>query len=391
MPKPFPGVNPIILRWARERAGFSLPEIAALMHQSEERMQRWETGEDGPTYPQLEDLAGKYKLPIAVFFFSRPPQETPAERSFRRLPQMAADRLLPDTRFQIRKAQAWQLSLTELTGGRNPAQRIITRDLAVAPNASPRLIAEQVRSYLDIPLHSPPPLGWGTREDALNDWRALVEDVGVFVFKDTFKQKDVSGFALYDFEFPIIVINNSTATSRQIFTLFHELAHLLLRESGITGEYEFRNSALSLSTDKEEVFCNQFAANFLLPTLPVQNQIDAGLGSDEICDILSREFKVSREVVLRRLLDLKQVTIDEYRAKAEEWSEPYRGERPKPDKSGKGNYYPTLTAYLSGRYTQLAFLQYHRGMISTEELAEHLNIKASSVDKFESRIIGQLA
>jgi transcriptional regulator with XRE-family HTH domain len=71
-------VTPAVVRWARERAGFSLEEA----RQTYKRIEAWETGAAFPSYAQLEDMADKFKVPIAVFFFLRrrmyPISETPA-------------------------------------------------------------------------------------------------------------------------------------------------------------------------------------------------------------------------------------------------------------------------------------------------------------------------
>ena len=74
---------------------------------------------------------------------------------------------------------------------------------------------------------------WPDDETALKTWRKVLTDAGVFVFKDAFRVEGYSGFSLYDDEFPIIYVNNSATKTRQIFTLFHELAHLLFHTSGI--------------------------------------------------------------------------------------------------------------------------------------------------------------
>jgi len=68
----------------------------------------------------------------------------------------------------------------------------------------------------------------------LKYWRQAVEEAGVFVFKNSFKQKDISGFCLRDEDLPIIYLNNSTSKTRQIFSLLHELAHLLLNMNGLS-------------------------------------------------------------------------------------------------------------------------------------------------------------
>ena len=58
-----------------------------------------------------------------------------------------------------------------------------------------------------------------TTRKLLKAWRKTLLDVGIFVFKDAFRVDDYSGFSLYDDVFPIIYVNNSSAKTRQIFTL----------------------------------------------------------------------------------------------------------------------------------------------------------------------------
>jgi Zn-dependent peptidase ImmA (M78 family) len=70
----------------------------------------------------------------------------------------------------------------------------------------------------------------------------------VSVFKDAFRVDDYSGFCLYDDEFPLIYVNNSTSKTRQIFTLFHELAHLISHTSGIDT---LRNDFIDRLPDNE--------------------------------------------------------------------------------------------------------------------------------------------
>lgn len=62
-------VTPALINWARKRAGFSLDEAAADF----KKIESWETGQSSPTYPQLERMAEKFKVPVAVFFFPEPP------------------------------------------------------------------------------------------------------------------------------------------------------------------------------------------------------------------------------------------------------------------------------------------------------------------------------
>lgn len=384
MAHPVSGINPAILAWARERSGQTLVQVAEALGKDPELVQRWEIGEAAPTYVQLETLAYKvYKRPIALFFFPAPPDEPEPAQEFRTLPDFEIEDLTPDTRFKVRQALALQLSLAELSDGGNPAEQLITRDLAIDPSRSPAQAARTVRDYIAITVDEQ--IGWKTTEEALRAWRTKVEEAGVFVFKDTFKQRDVSGFSLFDDEFPLIYVNNSTSKTRQIFTVFHELAHLLVHTGGMTLRDDTYIRALHGDAKQVEIFCNAFAAHVLLPDADFKKQ-DHAVDDQNILR-LARRYKVSREVILRRLLDMGLVTQQIYSRKTEQWAQDYF-ERAAEDPGG--NYYLTQASYLSDAYMRMAFGTYYRGAITLEQLAGYLNLKASSVSGLEQVVLERI-
>ena len=101
-------------------------------------------------------------------------------------------------------------TLRELTGGLNPAERLITRDLRAAIHQPVDALAARVREYLQVTLQQQ--YAWLSAEDAFKNWRRAVEAVGVFVFKRAFKQEGISGFCLHDEMFPLVVVNKAQPT-----------------------------------------------------------------------------------------------------------------------------------------------------------------------------------
>lgn len=380
MAQPVSGINPTILKWARERSGYSLEQAADLVGKTPGILVSWESGDASPTYVQLETLAYKiYKRPIALFFFPAPPDEPEPSQEFRTLPDFEIDDLRPDTRLKVRQALALQISLSELSHGANPSDRLIIRDIEVDPRRSPSAAAREVRESLGVTLAKQ--TSWKTMDEALKSWRTAVESAGIFVFKDTFKQREVSGFSLLDDEFPLIFVNNSTSKSRQIFTILHELAHLLVRTGGMTLRDDSFVSALYGEDRQIEVFCNAFAAHVLVPDADFKKQ-DLSADDPNILR-LARRYKISREVILRRFLELGLVSQKTYTKKASQWAQDYFDNAPEEG----GNYYLTQAAYLSDRYMQMAFGNYYQGRISLEQLAGYLNVKASNVAGLEQIVV----
>jgi Zn-dependent peptidase ImmA (M78 family) len=284
--------TPALIAWARSRAGLSIEEASKKFR----RIHEWENGKSGPTYAQLEDLADAFRVPIAVFFFPEPPDVPSISKTFRTLPDVEFEQIPSRMQLLLRKAKALQLNLVELTGGRSLADRLITRDLRFDPGIDLSSAAEQVRTYLGVSIETQ--RAWADDELALKEWRRILLSVGIYVFKDAFRNNEYSGFCLYDEVIPIIYVNNSSAKTRQIFTLFHELAHLLYRTSGIDTVHDDYVDHLQDDAKKIEIFCNRFAAEFLLPEKIFSAEIAGQKATEAAAEKLAARFALALLVVL---------------------------------------------------------------------------------------------
>lgn len=373
-------VNPSVLVWARERAGLSVAEVAERLGKAPELIASWERGEAFPAYGQLERLAETlYKRPVALFFLPSPPEEPPVRSEFRTLPDADLDALGPDTRYALRDAHAFQASLRELSGGRNPAERLILRDIRPTLRSDIVRLARESREYLGVSLEQQ--LRWPDARRGMDAWRTALERVGVFVFKRSFADRDVSGFCLHDDLFPIIVVNNSTPFTRQTFTLLHELGHLLYGVSSMTTVDQSMQGRLSPGNREVEMACNRYAAEALVPDASFPWSQFQRSDQDSFVEEMAERYSLSREVILRKLRDRALVTSDEYATRAASWvSEPARENA---SEEGGGSYYATQSAYLSRAFVQLAFAQLRSGRISLAEMSEHLRMRARNIAKFE--------
>lgn len=365
-------INPELLSWARTRAGLSLDDAIAKF----KRFADWEAGVASPTYPQLEQLSDVLKIPIAVFFFPDPPDVSPISETFRTLPGAEIDKLPSRIRMLLRKAKAMQLNLNELTQGRNPAARLVTRDLSFAPNVDIAAMAKDVRAFLNVSLDQQ--RAWQNQEIALKEWRSALLKAGIFVFKDAFRVDEFSGFCLYDDEFPVIYVNNSSTKTRQMFTYFHELAHLLFHTSGIDTVHDGYIPNLSIDDQQIEVLCNRFASQFLVPEDALTEAMEGRPATEATAELLASQFHVSREVIFRRLLDRRQISAATYQQAVENWN----GQRGVGGGKG-GDHYWTKLAYLGRDYVSLALTQFHQNRIDENQLAEYLDTKPKNVSTLE--------
>ncbi len=381
---PVQGIQPALLRWARESLELSIEDVASRIKGNPDCVEAWEKGTEAPTYAELEHLAyNLYKRPLAVFFLPSPPVEPKVKHEFRTLPQTDLDQLIPDTLLHIRKAQSFQIGIKEIFSNETPNNTLLLHELSLSLSQSVAEQAQRLRKILGISLDQQ--FRWRSDDTALKVWRSSLESFGVFVFKAPFKQKDVSGFCLPDPKFPIIYLNNSTTKTRQIFSLFHELGHLLLHVKGLSrfdSEYIDR-----LPEDKARVerFCNAFAAEILIPADDFALQIkNWPLKVDEIDDFrleeLALRYGVSREAILRKFLDQGRVNLQTYQKKAQYWATQMK-------KGSGGDYYASQNVYLSLRYAQEVVSQHYKKHISIEEAADYLGIPPKNFEGLEHRIL----
>jgi Zn-dependent peptidase ImmA (M78 family)/transcriptional regulator with XRE-family HTH domain len=378
------GIQPEIFRWARLTVGLSVADVAALLKRPTEEIEAWESGDDAPTYPQLEKLAYQvYKRPLAMFFLPSPPEESTPEHEFRTLPQADLKSLHRDTYLQIRRAHAYQIALKEVFGDSPTSQKSIWESINLTPSRSVAEQAQLIRDYFQISIQEQ--TSWKSDEAALKYWRKSIEAAGGFVFKAPFKQADISGFCLIDRAHPIIYLNNSTTKTRQIFSLMHELAHILL---GVNGISKFDTSYIERLPNAErqlEQFCNQLAAEVLIPSADLAQQIkslpqDVEQTSEEQFAMLANRYGVSREAVLRRLLDQTLVSQAFYEKKAKFWASQKKA-------GSGGNWYSNQGAYLSDRFTKEVVSKHYKHQITLEQAADYLGIKPKSFAGFEERVL----
>lgn len=376
--------NPVVLKWARETSGYSVEDIASKFNKTPDVIRQWESGENSPTYVQLERLAYElYKRPIAIFFFPEPPQESSPKESFRTLPEHEIEQMSPKFKFILRKAHAMQENLRELNEGKNPAKQNILENFFIDAQASIDDVAIALRKYLSVSLETQK--SWKNDDIALKYWRGLLEDQGLFIFKDAFREDAFSGFCIYDSVFPIIYLNNSKSKTRQIFTLFHELAHILFKTGGVDTRLDDYIDYLDEDSKKIEVYCNKFASSFLVPESDFVVQISGKAPVERTFATLANQYNVSREVILRKCLDIGMVDRSFYLEKSQEWTEQARkAKEAKQKEKSTGHFFNTKSAYLGQHFMGLVFTKFYQKKISPEQVADYFGIKSNQISKLES-------
>lgn len=380
-------VKPALLVWARESAGFTVEEAAKKIAVKPARLIEWEGGESRPTISQLRKVATAYKRPLAVFYLSKPPKDFQAMHDFRRLPGRVAGQESPAVRWEIRKARYRRqiaLDLMSMLGASPPRFQLQGRAVD-----SPEALAQKARTALGVTLEQQ--FGWKSLYDAFNHWRGAVEDLGTLVFQASgIDVKEMRGFSIGNRPLPVIVVNVKDHPNGRIFSMLHELCHLILKREGLCDLVE--ESTRPPEEQRVEVFCNQFAAAVLMPR-------DAVLGEDllrqrrvedwtdqELIGI-ARKYRVSREAFLRRLLVLGRTTSSYYQHKRKQLLEEYerRGATktegfPPPDRKA--------VSYAGHAFVRLVLDGFYQEKITSSDVSDYLEVKLKWMPKIEQAVLG---
>lgn len=304
-------LRPEVLRWARERAQLDVETLAKKIGTSASRVRSWEA--DGRIRPKrVEKLARVTHTAMGLLYLPEPPVERLPVPDFRTLRDEHVRTPSPDLLDVIDQAtqrQDWFRDYL-VSSGEEPLDWVGS----LATELPVHTAAERVRQvmWLDTQIRRSAP----TWEEALRLQIALIEEHGLMVMRngivgnDTHRPLSVDefrGFALSDPYAPLIFVNGTDTKGAQMFTLAHELIHVWVGVSGVS------NLDKTYPPDRViERFCNEVAAELLVPADELRAVWAEVRAKDDPAAALTRRFKVSRIVVLRRLRDLNIISVDAF-------------------------------------------------------------------------------
>lgn len=366
-----------LLIWARESIGFEIESAAKKIGIKPEKLKQWEQGDSKPSIAQLKKIANIYKRPLAVFYLPSPPKDFDALHDFRRLaeaPSFYSPELLFLTRVVQEKREVY-LELLEIT-----ESDVMEFKPAIQRSTNYAQIATYIRELLKISVDMQ--FGWKTNYDALNAWKTAIENLGVLVFQSSdVLVEEMRGFAIYQKEYPIIVINAKDSPTGRIFTLLHEFVHLLLKQGGVCNLEE-------IGIDKEdEVFCNLLAASILVPSKILEEQpIVASVSSpkewaDKEISALADKFKVSREVIVRRLLYIHRATKTFYEKKRAEFLEYSNSAKAKATKKGFLPVANKVVRDFGKPFVQTVLNAYYSDTIGASAVSGYLGVRLKHLQR----------
>ena len=366
-----------VLAWAREEAGFTQVELAERVQLDAARVEDWENAKSSPTKGQFSKLVKVLKRPSALFFLPEPPTDAGMPTSFRRAQGSANRKLSPKETHQIR----WARRLQELTAWvlqDTGAPRVELNRYQTNQNPTKAAIRERSNSSISTPDQ----LAWQNPSVAFREWRGHLEEQGVLVMQLSMGKNNIRGFGAWNDYAPMVAVNTAYHPTARIFTLFHEVAHLLTRTDAACQDFVTPTE----EDQSVERWCERYAATFLLPKEAVEKVAATKYGvthasptaDADTARYLANRFSVSARAMAIRLQEiglavpaLYSTVVSELAAR--DWN----------DTSGGGGGESACQKRIRALGTPLSatlFTALDRGRITTRDLADHLALNTGQLD-----------
>ncbi len=373
-----------LLLWAIQRASATIDVLSKKLQVKEEKIAKWLNGEDKPTFKQAQKLAKALQIPFGYLFLTEVPEEklpVPDLRTIKDEPTYQISPIFKELLYDLDRKQRWYKEYI-LENGAEP--------LAFIGQFSIKTPKEVIVTDMKLRLQWNENFDKSTKENYISSISNSAERLGILIMRSSYlgastkkslKVDEFRGLAISDEYAPLIFVNTADAKSAQIFTLAHELAHLWIGESGISDLQMFVNF-----DNKIEKFCNEIAAELLLPREEFISLWKHNKTINENCQKISRNYLVSYVMIAKRAYDLRFITYEEYSQfyteQLEEWAS-----IKKEDRSGGGDYYRTAPIRASRLFSESVISAAMEGKLLFRDATKLLNItKMSTFEKYAKEI-----
>jgi Zn-dependent peptidase ImmA (M78 family) len=264
-------INPRILVWARETAGISVEEAAAKLGLKDtpkatavDKLKAIEKGLREPGQPTLQRAASVYRRPLITFYLAEPPSRGARGEDFRTGQGTISARDNATLDALLRDVRARQQMLRQMLEDEEEAELLPFVGSARREDGA-KSVANLIRAALRVSEEQQKRTRDASALFAL--LRAAADRAGIYVLllgdvgshHSDIGENVFRGFALADDVAPFVVINDNDAVTARAFTLMHELAHIWIGASGVSGPVRLTPENVV------ERFCNDVAGEFLLP------------------------------------------------------------------------------------------------------------------------------
>lgn len=306
-------VTPEVLVWARSLDAITQEEVSKKMNVKKDKIDEWERGTSMPTLRQAKNLAKYYRVPFVYFYLPDVPKRTKRidKVDYRTLGNIGdVVKMSRELRWLLRDIEERRDTMLALYEADEQAVKPFT--VRMDPKANRQDIADAIRDLLEI-THDKQ-IRFRKPENFLTYCISKLEQMDILIFQASkIETKEMRGLSLAYEMFPIITLNRKDEPSARLFTLIHELVHVITNTSGICNDI----SEGLVSDSDIELMCNDIAGLVLVPKDEFKRHKGISLiktnGVDDVyISAIARDFAVSKEVILHHLWVANVITKGMY-------------------------------------------------------------------------------
>jgi Zn-dependent peptidase ImmA (M78 family) len=327
-----------------------------------------------------------YRRPLVAFYVERPPAAAPSGEDFRTLPAERAKESAVEVETLVRDVHVrQQLVKSALEDAEEAVEHQFVASISFEQPTGQ--VADLLREKLGFDLQV-----FRNRrnvEEAFSYLRGVVERSGVFVLlignlgshHSSISAEVFRGFALADPVAPFIVINDQDAKTAWSFTLLHELVHIWLGKTGISGG--------GYGGTKIEQFCNDVASQLLLPSAELTGWRPEFQTSTELLEqvsAFSEERKISRALVAYRLFLAGRISQEAWnqtsRILRERWLRERELAREQAKRQGRNgpSYYVVRRHRAGGALLDFVKRSLEEGVLTPTKAGRVLGVRATNLE-----------
>lgn len=389
-------IIPETLAWARQEAGYpaiedavsAIPYLKSLKD-GQARLLSWEDGSAIPSVVATRSLGRAYGVSHALFYL---PLETAKEQ----LPDVKAltdfrtgsnRKWTPNLIFFLREVMESQQQFHEILEEDDIA------DLSWIGKWQSKPAEAIARDLSDKLWQGKQP----SKKAELRDWiRQAEKHFGVAVmqprpYHTKSIEDSISGVALADDKIPVVVLNSNDIQEKRIFTLLHELAHLMINAPGIS-RHDFDEGKLAAPSQKVEWLCDRVAELTLMPEDVFRAEWVKHRDDRDNIKALSRKTGASHSACAVRAYHLNLIDEEEVKGLLEVYRRSHLDKKKRLKERGKkpcgGGINPSLKARdrVGPRMTLKSLLAYDEGRISVLDLYDIFGVKLKHLSKIAERV-----
>ena len=287
-------VNSEVVRWAVDESGLPPEDISRRVGVDVVALRGWMDGVSRPSQGEFTRLFKTLKRPSALFFAPRAPEPLGVP-SFRGSPGSKGRPLSAQERLWIRRSRRLQKLMSFLLQQQGQRADLPRFSREEGPNTAAELVRRWLGVSVDLQMSS------DSSVDPWRWWRTALEKHGILVFALQLGPQGIRGFSFYDDIAQVISVNTAYNRGARIFTVFHELGHLTLRNEAVCVD-------LASDISDEEPWCEEFVASVILPQGAVLRFVEEVSGDENsfgLAKKVAARFKVSIRAAAVRLIRLE--------------------------------------------------------------------------------------